>query len=474
MSNGFNPINTWRTGDLISASKLNAMLDNIDVLVGFDEQRMIPFDAGANLLACETNGLPGIYGRPGMVGSQATSAFNKGNQVEYYVAHNGNQLVIKHSSDDSAYVFWNWDGVSFTNPDPIALVPTGVETTLTLSATQLSGLYQYQPVRVMLRSQNHPTATLFVDYIYQTSSTAPTIASLPIFENGTTSSAADLNAIVEQTDNGKANLYQPIPCQYSNDDRIGDRNGVIAYVRHTHDKFAFDLTAVSQGWTANEENYVFLRLNDTHVWSWGVTEAQRSYDRPETVAVPAGISIGDWYMVHFGWQRATEHEQRLTLWSYGEQPDAANSAIDELPRWQHGDTVQGDSTAPYLLQMADTLNDVAADLRWINLPCRVAGSVKPTVGWDVCAGEQAIDGMSAHRVHRWLAYNTFRKADGSWANAQIHWSMGGRNLQSFTLPTVEVPSFFDLESTPVKPGMWFRMTGVGFAIQTPIPGINYA
>jgi hypothetical protein len=91
-----------------------------------------------------------------------------------------------------------------------------------------------------------------------------------------------------------------------------------------------------------------------------------------------------------------------------------------------------------------------------------------------CTGAQIIDGMSGYRVHRWLAYNTFRKAGGDWDTATLQWFTSGRNIQTASLPLMEEPGFYDLESTPIKPGMWFRVIGAGFAIQTPMPGANYA
>ena len=470
MSDGWATVPEWRTGDLVSASKLNDMMDAIDAATGLYEQRVYPFDAGADILRCD------VYGRP-------AAGYYQGAQVEYWLAHNGDQLVINLSGTDPAYLYWRWDGVTLDNAD--AVIAPGAPVTLNIASLNggqgLAGLYPYQPVRVMLRSTYHPNNSIFVDYVYQTNSNAPsTLGSLPAFTNGTASAATDLNTVRTATNTALASLRQPIACQYSNDDRVGTRNYWRGWIRHTHSQFIADITVVAGQYDTGDLFYI--RYNGNTAFSWppgtpGTNGSLTSYDGPiPTVNLnDYGLNVGDWYLVEVGFNRTSEHEQHVTVWSMAEVPGNSLSTINSMTRWTHGDVLNGSAGGPpYLAQMSDALGDIGAALRWINQPCRTASSIILDVANMSCTGDQIIDSMSSTRVHRWLAYNTFRQANGQWARPQIHWFSQGRTMQSYSLPQVEAPAFFDLESTPIKPGMWFRLSGVGFGIQTPEPGIDYA
>lgn len=447
----------WYTGDLVSASKLNDLMDWIDTATGLHEQRSVPFDSGANVLDCQ------VYGRP-------FYGYNSGSQVEYWLAHNGDQLTIKLSGTDPAYLYWRWDGVTLNNAD--AVVPANATTTYNIAnfndGAGLANLYQYQPVRLMLRSTYHPNNSIFVDYVYQGQSNSPTsLGVLPLFTSGETSDADDLNTIQAVTEVALNCLSQPIACQYSNDDRQGDRQYYVGYVRHQHSRFYVDVTLAVQP----TDNF-YVRYNEQDV-----TGATGVYDGVLWGNVPSGLDVGTWYKVELVLDTSTtgEMEQRVKLWSYGEVPGLTFGTIEPMGRWEHGDVVAGsEEAAPKLPELTEALTQISDTLRWVNIPCRTAGSVRldETDPGD-CAGAQIIDGMSGYRVHRWLAYNTFWLAEGKWATTTLQWFSQGRNIQSYSLPLAEGPSFFDFESTPIKPGMWFRVIGAGFAIQTPMPGVNY-
>ena len=471
MSDGWNIAPTWRTSDLVSASKLNDMMDAIDAATGLYERRIYPFDAGADVLDCD------VYGRP-------AAGYNQGSQVEYWLAHNGNRLVISLGGTDPAYLYWRWDGVTLNNA--IAVLPANTVTTVNLSASQLSGLYQYQPVRVMLRSTYHPNNSIFVKYLYQTSSNAPTgLGSLPAFTNGAASAAADLNAIRSATVTALATVQQPIACQYSNRDRVGTRNFWNGYIRHTHTRLIVDLTVTVENFDAGD--YLYINYGPYNVFNWSPAAGRFSFDgiADGGINLPAGLTVGDWYNIQVGFNRSNEHEQHVTVWSMAEVQGNTLGNFNSMTRWTHGDTLNGSAGGPpRLAQMSDALGDISTAMNaagatpglWVNQPCRTAGSIKLDINPLDCAGDQIIDGMSAYRVHRWLAYNTFRKADGDYATATLQWFTSGRNLQSYSLPLIDAETgygFFDMESTPVKPGMWFRLVNAGFGIQTPTPGTNY-
>lgn len=469
MSILFGPAPEFQTGDLLSAARLNTMLDEIDVLAGLDEQRIVPVDGGAHVERCT------VYGRP-------MYSWINGERAIFWFAHHGDRLKVYVNGAENAYLWWNWNGVWPPSGMSTHVLTGNVENTITVNT---SGLYPYQPVRVLI-ARIVGQSNLWVRYVYQTDSNAPAIGALPTFPDGTPSNAAHLNTVLSAISAGAANLLQPVPCQYSQDDRVGSHNGYTGYLRHTHGRFIADVTVTTQGVSPGE--YAFLNLADTNVWAWTPTPGNMSYDSQRDglidVAVPAGVAVGDWYKVHFEYHRSgqnppsntgIENEQRLQLWSYGETPGEALAHHDLTTRWTHGDIIRGSTgAAPRLDAMSSALTSVAQRLRWINQPCREAGTEKLNEGYEWCVGAQLIDSMSAHRVHRWLAYENFPQLDGQLANAQIQWFTAGRNLQSYTLPAVNVPSFFDLESTPIKPGMWFRLSGVLFGIQTPKPGADYA
>lgn len=417
----------WIDGDLLSASKLNDLMDWIDTATGLHEQRMVPFDSGAD------------------------------GQIEYWLANNGDRLTVKLGNADPAYLYWRWDGVRLDNAD--ALIQPNTTTTFNIAnwnnGAGLANLYPFQPVRFMLRSAStsFPNAGIIVDYIYQRNSNAPTtLGTLPAFTNGTASSAANLNAIQDATEQALDCLNQPIHCQHSSDERVGTRSYYDRWVQHQHSTFYVDVTLDIQ---PTDNFYVLYNGQD-------VTGATGRYDGVLSGPVPGGLTLGYWYKVELVVNRDTtgEMEQRVKLWSYGEIPEAVFGTIDPMVRWDHGDTANGSAGGPpRLAQLSDALGSLSTRLRWINVPCRT---------------DNNINGLSGYRVHRWLAYNTFRKADGDWDTATLQWFTSGRNIQTASLPLMEEPGFYDLESTPIKPGMWFRVTGAGFAIQTPIPGANYA
>lgn len=439
----------WHAGDLVSAAKLNAVWDDIDALTGLGQQRVFPVDAGANLRRCD------IYERP------ASGVFS-GRQVDFWFSHNGDTLKIQVEGG-AAYVYWRWDGASYD--DPTALIQPGALRTIPLGPSHLAGLYQYQPVRVCVRSVNWPTDDLFVTRLWQTDSNAPAIGALPTFANNTTSSAADMNTIETAIANARANLLQPVAMNYCNDDRIGSRNNYVGYIRHTHDTVYVDVT--TRG-LLDGDSFV-VTYNGVPL---ALSPAALNPNTLLSAKPPSGLTWGEWYRVEaFVHRPSGEQEQHMQIWSIYEAPFAPVSYGNT--RWQHGGTLHGNSGGPPQLDSLSTALGLLP-LRWINQPCRTVTSTVTGYGYDPCGGSELVDGLSGYRVHRWLTYQSFRQKDGNWATPTLQWQTGGRNLQTYSLPHVDVPSFFDLDSSPIKPGMWFGLIGAAFGVQTPIPGIVYA
>ena len=76
----FTPLPDFRTGDLVSANKINVMADNISYIAGLEQARILAFDSGADQWDYETFrrsfGLPVYYGK----------------QAYFWIAHNGDRL----------------------------------------------------------------------------------------------------------------------------------------------------------------------------------------------------------------------------------------------------------------------------------------------------------------------------------------------------------------------------------------------
>jgi hypothetical protein len=139
-----------------------------------------------------------------------------------------------------------------------------------------------------------------------------------------------------------------------------------------------------------------------------------------------------------------------------------------MPRWEHGDTVNGNSEAsPDLYEMSEALNAIST-LRWTNPACRAGAQWIPNRSGECDSSSKVVDEFASIRVHRWLAYEPIELADGKRATVTLQHKTGGSyTFTGTTLPSVTQPSYYDLDNTPIKPGMYFRLVGSKFLIQTP-------
>lgn len=482
----------FRTGDLVSANKLNTIATNIDILTGLEAARHFVCDSGADQWDYATFrrawGLPIYYGK----------------QVSYWIAHNGDQLKfwydVPTNSTARADLWYDYGGANQQGP---FRVEPGAERTITINAAPF---YRYQPVRVYIKQNPwglDPTQdpALWVRYLYQTSSTLPSMT-IPTFFNGNTSNAADFNALLRDCEAGLTLFNQPIASSYymsdidrwtasalpviPGDPTDSDVGGLTAYIRHRQDTFFADMEI--QGPLENSSLYDSAEwiYNGVTIWkiilSSGGTGTGPSnpgvrYNRwsgqIKINLAGAGLSLtrGNWYKVEFRYRRngqGNDRGQHAALWSYGELASSAFSFSAGMPRWAHGTTVDSDD----LNKLSDGLNNInGMNVRWYNPAVRGAASYTYAINPEI----ERITQFWSHRVHRWLAYENFVQQDGTTrTNAQVQWSENGRTLQSYSLPEVTTPSFIDLETTPIKPGMYMRISGVKFAIQTPEPIEHYA
>lgn len=467
----------FQDNDIVSASRLNQVADNLDICAGMECVHLAPYDSGADSLTnggCWTrdNGYPGFAGK----------------RLDLWIAHNGDQIKVYHGgvgTPTNAQLWYDYEGANQQGPYVVA---PSAERTITINAAPF---YQFQPVRLRIQQNDINSApSLYLRYLYQTDSNRPTSISVPAFANGTTSNAADFNAILSGTEQAYNSFNQPVPAfghmpyvpRWIPSVDGGAKGGLVAWVQHRHSNLYFD--AVLQGPTSTgPDDYAYLRYNDQTIWQITLSNngtgtgpknpgngKYRSWDGQISIDLAGqGLTLtsGTWYKVEFYYHRLPDADrgQNAAVWAIGERQD--NYMLSAPLRWQHGSIVNGDTDNPKLRDFTTTLSTLSSKLRWYNAACRGASS-RMVPDW---SDNEVVDQFGTYRVHRWLAYENFALVPGERANAQIQWRTGtGRTLQSYSLPTAETPSFFDLDSTPVKSGMYMRISGVKFAIQVPQPG----
>ncbi len=436
----------WQDGDLLAASRLNAMATNIDVAVGLDEQRVWPTDAGADVLNC------GIY-------SRASDARFSGQEVEYYMAHNGDTLVFLHgTSGVSSSATLTYGSQTFSNLDA-----------WTYHYLPLAAQPRYKIVKVRITSS--PENRLFVRGLYAYQSNAAVVGTMPDFVNGATSSASDLNTVMAGTKRAITQLNQPIAGMYSVS-LTGDhkelavaRNGYIGYIRHKHDKLYLWFTYACDGYGPND--YMQVTYNNSEIYKWQPSVTGNQYTTiSQSFNVPAGLSVGSIYPLEFRMYWANASNQRVTVWAAYETPSTANANASAVHRWTHGDTANGDAGGPpQLNSMSEAINGIGT-LRWTNPSCRAAKGWIPNKSGSCSANDEEYDELASIRVHRWLAYENIAKTAGGRETVTLQYQSGS-GFSSVTLPTVTSPWFYDLDNTPIKPGMYFRVLGSKFLLQTP-------
>lgn len=444
----------FQNGDIASTSRLNAVARNIDVAVGLDEGMVWPVESGANVLNC------GIY-------SRASDARFGGDEVEYYMAHNGDRLYFYHVLDGygcTATLTYGYDQTGGRTYSNLAHV--------TAHNLELPNFPRYKIVRVRITGT---PGRLFVRQLYGYDSNAQAIGTMPAFTNGATSDAGDLNDIMAGTKRAFTQLNQPIAGMYSVNQHMGnyqlttDRNGYYGYIRHKHNKLRMWIDARVDG-ISDPNNEFTLSYNNAVIWRWnpyttGTSVYQQVVDRD----LPGSLTVGNWYPVEFRMEISSDVNQRATIWALYEYPSASGATVSSVTRWTHGDKLHGDAEGPPQLdEMTDALGSIATPLRWTNPACRAATQWIPNQS-GVCNGSGGIvDEFASYRVHRWLAYENIIVSGGEPKPVTLQYQTSPEpTLAGETLPAVTVPSYYDLDNTPIKPGMYFRLVGSKYCIQTP-------
>lgn len=444
---------TFQTGDVLSASKLNHLLTDIDTLYGW------------------------YYGPNYGVDQQQFDLGQPSSTVEGWAGWcilTGDTLVVQIadvSGGVKAKVYFDGTQVGVSTgygagTHNIAL-PIGA-----------AGWQAWTPYRVsIVIDRPNQTGGLHVLRVFLKDSTAPAAGALPAFADGSTSSAADFNAIADGIRNVEPVVVQPVAgCRGGEEYTVGPTNTGWTTVQSwsmQHRLSGLRCSLFLQGPFQPGTISARLRYNGTVVngaeWSVDTFGTRRVID--QIFAIPGSPTVGTFYTVEVQVKQSTGW---LTDWRvqpfyvYEDQLGLPAGYYQTL-RWQHGDYAVGNSDNPGLFVMSENLGA-------INVNSAACGAVnivqrEPITTFTAPWLPNYKRRFYHVRRWRWLAYKQHewppQPPDGDTPAASINWTYDGITWDSYTLPEVEGGGFYDLDSSPVAQGMVFYATGCQYAIQTP-------
>lgn len=439
---------SFQTGDVLSASKVNHLLTDIDTLYGWYYGPNYGFDnawAGTPPGGwggwCILTGDTLVVQLSTFSGGAIAKVYFDGTQIGVGTGYtSAGTYNIALPSGSEAWQPWQPYRVSITN-------------------TQPSGTGEFNVVRVFLKDSSIPSS-----------------GTLPDFADGDTSSAADFNAISNGIRNVEPLVVQPvIGCRGGEgygDAFVGGSNSgwVIAQswsIQHRVN--ALRCSLFIQGSWGPGTISARLRYNGVPVngaeWTVGPLSSRRITDKVFALPTTPPLAIGTFYNVDIqirqdpAWQSgwhvspAYVYEDQLGL----------PAGYYETLRWEHGDYAAGDSDNPGLFVMRENLNA-------INVNATACGAINVVQMEPIFTSQPLVEPEARRFYHvrrwRWLAYNR-QQWDASGPEATVNWTYDGVTWDSYTLPDVEDGGFYDLDSSPIVPGLLFYVSGVQYAIQTP-------
>ena len=456
---------SFQTGDVLSASKLNHMLTDIDTLYGWHYGAWYGCDKQQYRTTQNDTTVEGWAGWLILTGDTLVV------HLSHFVAGTG-EIAAKVYFDDVLV------------GNPAGYTSDGVKTIpLPIGA---NGWSQWTPYRVKVITERTSTssgAQLDVENVYIKDSSVPSTGTMPAFNDEEASTAADFNAISDGIRTVEPTFVQPV---------AGCWGGV-----------EYKTQGGNTGWTTVHDWRIQHRLNGVRVslFIQGATGAAISarimYNgtmvngaswtvaagapplrvTDEIFAVPAGLTVGNFYNLYLQIKQSQSWEDWFVrpLHVYEDQIGLP-AGYNATTRWTHGDYGIGDADpagAPMLFDMSN-------NMEYLNARSTAAGVVN-------VAQREPIDTFSFpywlsadRRVYhvrrwRWLAYKkqpwyTEQGSNGLPVNINptINWTYDGITWQSYTLPDLDGEGgFYDLDNSPIAQGMTFYATGVQYAIQTP-------
>ena len=442
------PVTEFQTGDVLSSTKLNQMLSNMDYVYGLDQTLVL-----SSMKAPLSN--------------DAVARFER-TQWDGYVAHTGNTLVYEFASPRAGrHIVYHPGATQFR----FSAALSGQRTQL-LPAYFGNAGNRFRVFRVTVENDD-PNAQGAAQplYMYTTDTSAASIGSMPAFANGTVPTAANFNVLVTATDRLKTQLEQPVGysrARFEDNDYLTPTDAypyygsISYYAPYRHTWFQFFLTAGAGTPPEHPERLAWKvgpldETSDSEFWSWSLYTGHPAQDVYSVPIGSLGLVVGTWYKWTYYHEGASDYSgprgfSRL-YWA-GQQRTNTAGDWGALTRWELGDVVNGDSGGP------PNLAEMTANLGWLDTRRSDKNLVsRANMSNDYAAYNET---FFSRRVHRWLAY------ESSTSNPTLRYGLTTQpRLQSVSFPATSGTAYLDLDSTPIRPGMMMYGSGVKFMIQVP-------
>ena len=446
----YTPLPEFQTDDILSATRLNQMLTNMDAVYGLDQRMSTPTTYGWNSTVDGEN-----------------NTWWRG-----WVAFHGDQLKI-HVQEACVVEF---DATEKYQLHAVTFTSAGLKT-ITLPA----GYTEWDCYCIQIRNQLPPL------YAYMTDSSAASIGSMPAFTNGATSSAANLNAIIRATGTLAEQFNQPIPAGSRWSSNVEDDpswlnqqydHSIEVYMQHRHTRFQFYITAeassgngtldtvawhvCTSGDCSSGSGWHLLWSDEVPRLGFGTLPA--FLEGPVDIGLPSSIfTVGNWYRMRFSHSLNGDTQAHrdgvCRLYYYGEQRTNTANLWTAQTRWTAGDIAHGDADGPpQLVTMSDNLTWLNGRRNTTNMVMRQARQLRDE------SPEARTETVFTRRIHRWLAYENATEED----TPTLYYTTDRLNVfASVTMPVSYTTVYLDLDTTPVKAGMVFYVANCHYAIQVP-------
>ena len=422
----------FQTGDVLSATKLNQVLSNVDSAYGSD-QRM------------EIAPVTGLWNPVGLVWSG-------------WVAFNGEDTLVVYLVGGASSISVEFDQTNKTFRQTWSFTSGGIKT-LTLAQP---GLYRRGEVYCLRVTNTFPL------YAYLTSTSCVTVGTMPAFTNGTASSAADFNTVRDATDRLHQYFSQPMisTTSYGGEKKLSAGYSFDVWQQYRHNTFRWLSLHRGPASGSQTEHVKFYVVKSNIEYEFWTADLQRNQVIPlaeRTADLSSiGLTVGAWYKFGFAHENVDgQSPGDCHVYWCGQERYNTVAAWTPLERWDYGDTVNGSAgTTPNLDTMAENIAWLNTNRRrWNNFVMRQ----NVTRNADPYAERER---FFSKRVHRWLAYENLNDQDG----AVLLWSTAnGNTFQSYDLPASYTTAYFDFEQSPVQMGQVFYIDNVKYAIQVDAP-----
>lgn len=429
----YTPMVDFIDDDIGSATRFNQMLGNIDAVYGLTRRMSIGqtyghTDAGAGM-----------------------------NEWRGWVAHHGNQLTIYLQEPGTV----EFDATSKHQKRTFTYGTMGLKV---ISLPASYGYTEFECYCIRVDSALPPL------YAYMSKNDMALIPTLPTFVNGTVPHATDFNAVRLATERLAEQFNQPITggsrwsSGLTTPSWLNDQNpySIEFWAEYRHPRFEYYATATPSGGSsgAPTDTLAWEVIGNTGGWDdFDVVTIPRPsplvMTTPRNVALPAwNLTIGNWYNFKFT-HNANEGNGKSNLYFYGQVPASSAGLWTPQDRWDMGDVANGSTGGPPKLKtMSDNLTYLNG-LRYTTNPVMRQSRQLSSFG-------ERTEVTFSRRIHRWLAYEN----DLEGTTPTLLYTTSKPNVfESVTMPVSYTTVYFDLDQSPIKPGMTFYAVNCQYAIQ---------